>query len=279
MAGNGHAKSMFKTAKLQVFWPIACWILLLAGCSTLQIDKTHNSSGFDSRVGLVVLHYTAADFAHSVELLVAGQVSSHYLIKDMPPKIYQLVGEEHRAWHAGESSWHGRTWLNASSIGIELVYPGYIDTGTDRQWPQWPEQQIDLLVLLLKDIYARHALPIDSIVAHSDIAPQRKKDPGPMFPWARLAAEGLISWPDKQHLELFAPAYSVHLPDADWFQQSLRKLGYEVKITGQFDEQTSNVLDAVQMKYLARQSAIGKPDALTAAVIQSLLFQQAQRPR
>ncbi|MBF7728809.1 N-acetylmuramoyl-L-alanine amidase [Pseudomonas sp. N040] len=243
--------------------------LLLAACGGLPIDTTHVSRGQDSRVQFVVLHYTSSDLPESLQMLTDQGVSSHYLIGATPPTIYRLVDEERRAWHAGESQWRGRTWLNASSIGIELVNPGYRQTAAGRVWYGYPQAQIDRLIALLQDIRQRHQLPIDSIVGHSDIAPQRKVDPGPLFPWRQLADAGLIRWPDAQQVARLQPGYATALPDALWFQQQLAASGYSIAFSGEFDEQTRNVLAAFQMKYRpARYDGVA--DAETAALLAAL---------
>lgn len=105
--------------------------LLLAACAGrggLEIDREHPSRNQDSRVQYIIIHYTSADLPRSLQLLTRGEVSAHYLIGANPPTIYQLVDENRRAWHAGQSEWQGRTWLNSTSIGIELVNPGYRET-------------------------------------------------------------------------------------------------------------------------------------------------------
>lgn len=159
-------------------------LLLLAGCASgPRIDTSHSSIGHDSRVQFIVLHYTSTDLPRSLELLSGRDVSSHYLIGESPATIYRLVDEDRRAWHAGESEWNGRTWLNATSIGIELVNQGYEQSADGRRlWYPYSQAQIDALVVLLKDIMARHGLKPGAIIGHSDIAPQRKVDPGPLFP-------------------------------------------------------------------------------------------------
>lgn len=104
-------------------------LLVLAGCASgPPLDTRHPSTNHDSRIQFVILHYTSTNLERSLALLTHGEVSSHYLIGDTPPTIYRLVDESRRAWHAGESEWQGRTWLNSSSIGIEIVNPGYRDT-------------------------------------------------------------------------------------------------------------------------------------------------------
>jgi hypothetical protein len=108
------------------------------------------------------------------------------------------MDENQRAWHAGDSQWQGRTWLNSSSIGIEIVNPGFKDTPTGRLWYPYSEAQVQSLIVLLKDISKRHAISPRSIIGHSDIAPLRKLDPGPLFPWKRLASEGIGIWPNEQ---------------------------------------------------------------------------------
>ena len=242
-------------------------LLLLGGCSSgLSIDRSQASANHDSRVQWVVVHYTSTDVQHSLELLTRGTVSSHYLIGEAPATIYQLVDENRRAWHAGDSQWRGRTWLNASTIGIELVNQGYADTPAGRVWQPYSEAQIDALILLLKDIVQRHHLPIDSIIGHSDIAPQRKVDPGPLFPWQRLGEAGLIRWPDAAAVARQQALYAQQVPDWRWFQQRLARLGYEVGQDGEDNPATRNVLAAFQMKYRPARFD-GQADAETAALL------------
>lgn len=240
--------------------------LLLSACSGLNIDRSYQAKGQDSRVQYIVLHYTAIDFDRSLYLLTQEQVSSHYLIDDRTAKIYQLVDENRRAWHAGVSAWQGKTFLNANSIGIEMVNKGFTeDAAGNKTWYSWNDQQIDQLIVLLKDIMQRHQLGKDSIIAHSDIAPLRKFDPGPLFPWKRLADEGLISWPDTQQVNALIPRF-YQQPSALWFQQQLAKVGYQVEQHGEWDQETHQVLAAFQMKYRP-QNFDGQPDAQTAALL------------
>ena len=248
---------------------LAISLLLLGACGGLKINTEHVAQGQDSRVQFVVVHYTSTDLQQSLQTLTDKGVSSHYLIDAEPPTIYRLVDENRRAWHAGDSQWRGRTWLNASSIGIELVNPGFVDTPEGRQWFAYPAPQLDQLILLLKDLQQRRQLPIDSVIGHSDIAPQRKVDPGPLFPWRRLADAGLIRWPDAEQVAALQPGFATQLPDAWWFQQQLSTLGYSITLSGEFDQQTRNVLAAFQMKYRPQQFD-GVADAETAALLASL---------
>lgn len=245
-------------------WP---WLLLLSACSSLKIDDSYQSVSQDSRVQYIVLHYTASQLSRSLEVLTQGQVSSHYLIAEQAATIYRLVDENQRAWHAGDSQWQGRTWLNASSIGIEMEHVGYtVAHNGNKIWLPWSEPQIDALVLLLKDIMQRHNLTANRIVGHSDIAPQRKLDPGPLFPWPRLAAEGLIHWPEPQFVARCQTQFEQLLPTVAWFQSQLAKVGYKVPQHGKLDKETRNVLAAFQMKYRPEHFA-GDPDAETAALL------------
>lgn len=252
--------------------------LLLSGCSGLKIDDSYQSLGHDSRVRFIVLHYTASDLPRSLQLLTGDQVSSHYLIAEQPPTIYRLVDENRRAWHAGDSQWNGRTWLNSPSIGIEMVNRGYTTTANgDKVWQPWSEQQIDTLIVLLKDIMQRHNLTADSVVGHSDIAPQRKVDPGPAFPWQRLAQEGLIHWPEPHAVATYLEVFNEQLPNTIWFQEQLAAVGYAVPQHGELDGVTRNVLAAFQMKYRP-QRYDGEPDAQTAAMLLALTTQVSSKP-
>jgi N-acetylmuramoyl-L-alanine amidase len=109
-------------------------------------------------------------------------------------------------------------------------------------------------------------LPVDSVIGHSDIAPQRKVDPGPLFPWKRLADAGLIRWPDAAQVAVAQPEYAAQLPDALWFQQQLSMMGFSIGFSGEFDQQTRNVLAAFQMKYRPERFD-GMADAETAALL------------
>ena len=252
------------------FLLLALCALLLAGCAgTPSIDDSYSARGQSSRVQYIVLHYTSTDFTRSLALLTQGEVSAHYLIDEGPAKVYRLVDESRRAWHAGDSSWQGRTWLNASTLGIELVNQGYVEGPDGRHWQPYDEAQIQALIALLKDLVKRHDLPIDSIIGHSDVAPQRKVDPGPLFPWQRLAEAGLIRWPDAAQVARQQALFSQQLPAPEWFAAQLRQLGYAVPTVAQADQPLRNVLAALQMKY--RPSNVdGQPDAETAAILQVL---------
>lgn len=243
---------------------------LLAGCAGVPpIDRSHTSVSQDSRVRYVILHYTEGDFPRALDVLTNGSVSSHYLVSDHPAAIYQLVDESRRAWHAGTSAWKHDAQLNASSIGIELVNPGYRDMPQGRVYFPYPPEQVDLLIALLKQIVARHQVEPDRILGHNEIAPQRKSDPGPLFPWERLAQAGLIRWPDAAQVALRRQAFEAQLPDTAWFQRKLAQHGYALSCSSQWDEAARQALVAFQMKYRPARFD-GNPDAETAALLDVL---------
>jgi N-acetylmuramoyl-L-alanine amidase len=242
--------------------------VLLSGCATGPfIDTTYHARSQEGRVKFLVLHYTVGDFPSSLKILTEGPVSSHYLVNVDPPTVYRLVDEHRAAHHAGISSWRGYTMINLTSIGIEIVNTAVEENG---YWPEFPKAQMDVVVALVKDIVARHRISPDFVVGHSDIAPQRKMDPGPRFPWKRLADEGLIRWPDASEVARRRLAFERELPDIEWFQQRLAKHGFVVPRTGELDKETERVLTVFQMKYRPERFD-GLPDAETAAILDVLV--------
>ncbi len=247
-------------------------LMFLAACAgpgpkELLIDRSINAKSQDSRVEMVVLHYTATTNEASLKILSEQNVSSHYLITDAPrPVVYQLVDENRRAWHAGASQWYGRTDINAASIGIEIVNPG----GNGTSWSPYTDAQIDTVITLLHDIVGRHQIKPHNIVGHSDIAPQRKVDPGPLFPWKRLADAGLGRWYSEALKQKYEQEFLQNgLPDIAWVQSELIRAGYAVETHGILDKATRNVVAAFQMHYRpARYDGI--PDAETMAILKAL---------
>ncbi len=255
-------------------------IALLSGCATQgpRIDTSLNAVGQSSRVKFIVIHYTVSNLPSSIKILTTQVVSSHYLLTDQAePIIYKLVDETRQANHAGVSNWKGYTMINGNSIGIEIVNPGFTEGPNGRIWYPFPPAQVDQLILLLKDIVAKHQIPPENILGHSDIAPGRKQDPGPMFPWFQLAQAGLVAWPDAARVIAARPQYDAQLPDAAWFQQKLATHGYAVPKTGVLDAATKSVITSFQMKY--RPAIIdGNPDAETASLLDVLTTPVAKAP-
>jgi N-acetylmuramoyl-L-alanine amidase len=249
--------------------------LLLGACATgPHIDRSYVSENQDSRALFLVLHYTVIDWEKSLRVLTTGgQVSSHYLVRDEPARSYALVDENRRAWHAGPSFWAGHTHLNASSIGIEIVNAGYVDGPDGRVYASFPEAQVVEVIALVKDIVARHQIRPERIIGHADIAPGRKQDPGPNFPWKRLADEGIIPWPDAAQVQVKKIQFESALPDTAWFQDKLKRIGYNLPqngATGELDEMTRDVIATFQMKYRPSDYA-GQADAETAALLDVML--------
>lgn len=215
------------------------------------------------RPDMLLLHYTGMASAEAAcELLCSPQsgVSCHYLV-DEDGTITQMVGEDMRAWHAGVSMWQGEGDTNSRSIGIEIQNPGHILGYRD-----FPEAQMQSVTRLCQDILSRHDIPPRNVLAHSDVAPGRKIDPGERFDWARLHREGVGHWvlpspPDERPLE------GEMLPG---FQRLLRSYGYAIDATGEMDEQTRKVTDAFQRHF--RPALVnGVPDVSTLRTAERLL--------
>ncbi|MGA7814594.1 N-acetylmuramoyl-L-alanine amidase [Caballeronia sp.] len=258
--------------------------VLISACSSTEInrgayiaDTSIHSKRVDSRVRFLVMHYTQGDEARSLAVLTGDDVSVHYVVPESPriengePVVYQLVPESERAWHAGVSEWQGTTELNAASIGIENVNVGPIDTPQGRTWQPYPPAQVDAIVKLAKDIVTRYNIPPIRVVAHSDIAPQRKTDPGPAFPWKTLYDAGIGAWPD-------TPAVALHLAGRDpkapadvaALEEKLQRYGYETATDGVFDDRARRVIAAFQMHFRPSDYA-GNADAETDAIAAALL--------
>ena len=256
---------------------------LATGCASTRtttpggvpIDIRYTSLNQDSRALFLVLHYTVADLRQSIKVLTESphEVSAHYLISDeTPPVIYRLVPEERRAWHSGPSHWRGHQMLNAASIGIEIVHPGFrLRPDGTREYLPFPAAQIDALLPLIKDIVHRHGIRPERIVGHSEVLPQTKEDPGPMFPWRRLADEGLIAWPDAQRVAAQRAVFEQSLPDVAWFQQMLTRHGFAPLTSGVLDEATRRTIAAFQMRFRPARYD-GTPDAETAALLHVLVL-------
>jgi len=248
---------------------VLCSALLLAGCAAPgpRIDTRYTATAQDSRVQFIVLHYTVGNFPSALKTLTQTPVSSHYLVDDESGAVLRLVDEDRRAFHAGVSQFDGVAGLNAASIGIEIVNPG-LASGSSTRFTPFAPAQIRAVVALVRDVAQRHGVRPHRIVGHSDIAPGRKLDPGPLFPWRELVAAGLVPWPDETQVAQWrAEMANQPLPPAAWFQQRLATLGMAVPGTGQWDTATRDALMAFQMKYRPALFT-GRPDLETAAWLQ-----------
>lgn len=246
---------------------------------TYYADNSVSAESQDSRVKFIILHYTAENDKHSHETLEhSDHVSVHYLVDDQPkmkngkPVIAQLVPEEGRAWHAGVSNWQGRTSLNDSSIGIEIVNTGFTEHNGKREWYPYPEKQIEAVTLLVKDLIKRYEIEPHRILGHSDIAPLRKEDPGKLFPWQRLAEQGIGAWPDAETVKKYLAGRAPSAPvDIRGLQQILSKYGYDkIPQTGVADLATKTTISAFQMHFRPADIS-GNADAETEAIAKALV--------
>ena len=199
-------------------------------------------------VDMLVLHYTDApdcDTARGWLCDAERQVSAHYLV-DEDGTVFRLVDEAKRAWHAGVSYWAGETDVNSRSIGIEIQNPGH-----GNGYRPFPDVQMAAVITLCRDVVGRHAIPQRNILAHSDIAPGRKIDPGELFDWPLLASEGIGIFPDA----------GDGSSDID-IAETLTAIGY--------DPQAEEAVSAFQRRY--RPSKIDNyADAETRALADALL--------
>ncbi|MBI1238433.1 MAG: N-acetylmuramoyl-L-alanine amidase [Alphaproteobacteria bacterium] len=218
-----------------------------------RASPNHDARGEGVQPDILVLHYTGMKTAEAAIARLCdpqARVSAHYTV-DEDGTVYAMVPEGRRAWHAGVSYWAGASDINARSIGIEIVNPGH-----EFGYRPFPARQIESVIALCHAIRGRHAIPDARIVAHSDIAPARKEDPGELFPWARLASEGIGLWPlgpggdpgQPIAAALSAIGYGVP-PHVDWpleaviraFQRRYRT----ARIDGIADEETTGLARAV----------------------------------
>ncbi len=270
-------------------------VVLLPGCAARNTVVVE-SANQDTRVRMIVIHHTSGNFQGSLDTLTrdsGNPVSSHYLVPepvdssytDKRLKLYSLVPEEGRAWHAGASYWAGKTALNDMSVGIELVNrtycrkserpvaPGQADQepATICFYPDFAESQIQMLIELLQDITARHTeiKPTD-IVGHSDIAPQRKIDPGPRFPWQRLYQLGFGAWFDDETVFRYWEQFHQALPPVLTLQTALHEYGYAIELSGAHDQQSQNVVRAFQLHFRP-WLVTSEFDAETVAILYALL--------
>lgn len=242
--------------------------------SDIQASPNHGPRKDGKKADAIILHYTGmANGAAAVRLLCdpLAEVSCHYVVWE-DGHITQLVREALRAWHAGRGVWAGETDMNSRSIGIEIVNPGHaggLETGF---MPPFPPRQIKAVIALCADLCGRHAIARQRVLAHSDIAPGRKIDPGELFPWHKLAKAGVGAWhrprpPDDE-------AGGLRLGHADVYVKLLQSLlaqyGYGLVQTGSFDSATETVVRAFQ-RHFRPARVDGVVDRSTFAALRKLV--------
>lgn len=242
---------------------------------SVRVDRLEPSPNHGPRkaaIDMLVLHYTGMQSASAaVDLLrdPASEVSCHYVVFE-DGAILQMVPEARRAWHAGVSSWEGISDTNSRSIGIEIVNPGHA-----YGYPAFPDRQIAAVVELGRDILARHAIRADRVLAHSDVAPLRKDDPGEKFPWPVLHQAGIGHLVRETPLSggRFLMRGDAGAP-VEALQSMLALYGYGVALTGQYDDATEAVVRAFQ-RHFRRARVDGVADHSTILTLRNLI---AARP-
>ncbi|MCX7340241.1 MAG: N-acetylmuramoyl-L-alanine amidase [Hyphomicrobiales bacterium] len=232
-----------------------------------------HADGSEGRVpDMLILHYTGMpDAGQALQWLCnpASQVSSHYFVFENG-HVLQLVPEERRAWHAGLSQWQGETDINACSIGIEIANPGH-----PGGLPTYPETQMAAAIALCQDICARWRIPPERVLAHSDVAPGRKIDPGETFPWRRFGEAGVGLWVTPAPLRggrFLSPG--DHGQPVEALQAMFAMFGYGLPVSGSYCERTEAVVAAFQ-RHWRQERVDGIADASTITTLRDLIAQKA----
>jgi len=213
-------------------------------------SANHDARPDGAKVDTLVLHYTdmlSAEAALRRLCDSLAEVSAHYLIAE-DGAVFRLVPEQRRAWHAGRSRWRGVEGLNATSIGIELANPGH-----SNGYRPFPAAQMEALITLARDVLGRHPIPSRNVVGHSDIAPERKLDPGELFDWRQLAEAGIGLWPsgDASHSVNANPPLGMgdHGPRVTRLRRRLARYGYGLGDDDRFGPHTQAVVSAFQRHF------------------------------
>ncbi|HET8997781.1 MAG TPA: N-acetylmuramoyl-L-alanine amidase [Acetobacteraceae bacterium] len=214
---------------------------------------------------MLILHYTGMRSGQAAIGRLRdpqARVSSHYVVEE-DGTVVRLVPEDRRAWHAGASFWRGHSELNGRSIGIEIVNPGH-----EWGYRDFPALQMAAVCDLCLEILARHPIPLRNVVAHSDVAPERKEDPGELFDWQGLAQNGVGLWPDVPDAGTGGAVRDA--PGLNPVRRALAAIGYRVAPEGALDSPLAAVLRAFQ-RHWRPEAVTGEADAGTQARLFALL--------
>lgn len=238
-------------------------------------SPNHDERRDGRRPDMILLHYTGMRLASAAleRLSTAGSdVSSHYLVFE-DGRVVQLVQESRRAWHAGVSSWSGETDINSRSIGIEIANPGH-----DYGYPDFPRRQIAAVTALCRGILTRHTIAAERVLAHSDVAPSRKQDPGEKFPWRSLFESGVGNWVQPASVvENSSLSHGDRGEEVASLQGLLSEYGYGIAVNGDYDTVTQEIVTAFQRHF--RPGCVdGVADVSTLSTLKALLRHRG-RPR
>jgi len=234
-------------------------------------SPNHGERAPGKPVDMIILHYTGMDSGERALRWLCDPesgVSSHYFVFE-DGRICQLVDESRRAWHAGTSLWEGESDINSRSIGIEIANPGY-----EFGYQPFPDTQIAATIALCLDILARRPVAPHHVLAHSDVAPLRKNDPGELFPWRRLSEAGVGLWVPPEPITISAPATTLrrgeHGEEVAALRVGLARYGYGLGPGDEYDVLTEAVVRAFQ-RHFRPERVDGAADASTMKTLDRLL--------
>jgi N-acetylmuramoyl-L-alanine amidase len=232
-------------------------------------SPNYNERKDGQRADMILLHYTGMPDANTAleRLCSAGsEVSAHYLVLE-DGSVIQMVPESRRAWHAGAASWAGDNDINSCSIGIEIVNPGH-----EFGYVDFPARQIAAVTALCRGIQTRNAIAPERVLAHSDVAPSRKEDPGEKFPWRTLWDSGVGHW--VKPAPIIEDGVILSLGDrgnaVSEIQEGLARYGYSIAVNGTFDSNTHDVVKAFQ-RHFRPERVDGISDPSTRTTLRDLL--------
>jgi N-acetylmuramoyl-L-alanine amidase len=248
---------------MQAFYPDSCLV------AEVVPSPNHGERQDGRRPDMILLHYTGMRDAKAAlaRLTITGsQVSAHYLVYE-DGRIVQMVAESRRAWHAGTAYWAGETDINSCSIGIEIANPGH-----DYGYPDFPKRQIAAVTALCRGIQKRCTIRPERVLAHSDVAPTRKADPGEKFPWHTLWDSGVGHWALPAPVSEGGPLLTLGEAGeaVSSIQEDLRQYGYGISVNGHYDSATQDVVKAFQ-RHFRPARVDGIADESTRATLKELL--------